>query len=82
MTATLIPASRIADLEAELARWQQLYEDARHDLTKAGMVVEGLREALQAMVDEKCDYMLINYLGDPDGTHTVKHARAALNPKD
>jgi hypothetical protein len=44
--STLIPASRLADLEAEVARWQQLYEDARHDLTKAEMEVERLREAL------------------------------------
>jgi hypothetical protein len=42
----LIPASRLADLEAEVARWQQLYEDARHDLTKAEMEVERLNKAL------------------------------------
>jgi hypothetical protein len=45
---SLIPASRLVDLEAEVARWQQLYEDARHDLTKAGMEVERLREALES----------------------------------
>jgi hypothetical protein len=41
---TFIPASRLTDLEAEVARWQQLYEDARHDLTKAEMEVEKLKE--------------------------------------
>jgi hypothetical protein len=44
--------------------------------------VARLRAALQAMVDEKCDYMLINHLGDPEGTHTIDFARAALSPKD
>jgi len=37
-----------------------------------------LREALKAMVAEKCDYMKINNLGDPEQTHTIKQARAAL----
>ena len=41
--SVLIPASHLADLEAEVARWQQLYEDARHDLTKAEMEVERLK---------------------------------------
>ena len=57
-SASLIPASRISDLEDEVAR---------------------LREALEAMVDEKCDYMLINNLGNPEDQHTIKHARAALS---
>ena len=37
-----------------------------------------LREALTQMVEEKCDYMSINNLGDPGTQHTVKAARAAL----
>ena len=36
------------------------------------------QKALGAMVVEKCDYMKINNLGDPEETHTVKQARAAL----
>ena len=41
--------------------------------------VRRLREALKEMVDEKCDYMRINNLGDPEQTHTVKLALAAIN---
>lgn len=37
-----------------------------------------LREALEQMVAEKCDYMRINNLGDPEKQHTVRTARAAL----
>jgi hypothetical protein len=38
----------------------------------------GLRSALIQIVEEKCDYMRINNLGDPETQHTVKAARAAL----
>jgi hypothetical protein len=31
----------------KVARWQQLYEDARHDLTKAEMEVERLTDMMQ-----------------------------------
>lgn len=41
---------------------------------------KALREALQQMVEEKCDYMRINNLGDPEKQHTIKVARAALAP--
>jgi uncharacterized coiled-coil protein SlyX len=68
--ATLIPASRLADLEAEVARWQQLYEDARHDLTKAEMEVARLTDTLQMI--EKF----------PDDSTSVEWANNALNPKD
>jgi hypothetical protein len=37
-----------------------------------------LREALRAMVEEQCDYMRINHLGDPERQHNIKLARAAL----
>lgn len=37
-----------------------------------------LYEALLMMVEEKCDYMIINNLGNPEETHTVKVANAAL----
>ena len=39
---------------------------------------KGLAEALEAMVDEQCDYMRLNVLGDPEVQHNIKHARAAL----
>lgn len=42
--------------------------------------VARLREALIEMVDEKCDYMRINRLGDPETQHSIKRAREALNP--
>ena len=38
----------------------------------------GLAEALEAMVDEQCDYMRLNVLGDPEVQHNIKLARAAL----
>lgn len=37
-----------------------------------------LRDALQAMVDEQCEYMRINNLGDPESQHNIKRARAVL----
>jgi hypothetical protein len=41
-----------------------------------------LREALTALVDEYCDYMTINHLGDPEKQHNIKRARAALTGKE
>jgi hypothetical protein len=38
-----------------------------------------LAEALQAMVEEKADYMVRNNLGDPSQQHTIRVARAALD---
>ena len=40
--------------------------------------IERLQEALQMLVDEKCDYMKLNLLGDPEQQHTIKIARTAL----
>lgn len=40
--------------------------------------VEVLKLALTALVDEHCDYMLINHLGNPEEQHNIKLARAAL----
>jgi hypothetical protein len=37
-----------------------------------------LRGMLEIMVEEKCDYMRINSLGDPEEQHNVKLARAVL----
>ena len=37
-----------------------------------------MAEALEAMVDEACDYMQINKLGDPEKQHNIRRARAAL----
>jgi hypothetical protein len=37
-----------------------------------------LRAALIQMVDEGCDYMRRNNLGDPEREQTIKVARAAL----
>ena len=41
--------------------------------------IEELRGALEAMVEEKADYMRLNKLGDPEAQHTVKRARAAIS---
>jgi hypothetical protein len=48
------------------------------ELVRLRVENERLREALKLMVDEKCDYMKINNLGDPEQQHTIKIARAAL----
>ncbi len=37
-----------------------------------------LREALTMMVEDQCDYMNRNLLGDPEQQHIIKQARAAL----
>ena len=37
-----------------------------------------LLEALVALVDEYCDYQIINNLGDPENQHNIKLARAAI----
>jgi len=41
--------------------------------------VAELIRTLEQIVEEKCDYMRINNLGDPETQHTVKQARAALS---
>lgn len=41
-----------------------------------------LEEALTEFVKEKCDYMQINNLGDPEKTHVIKMARKALKEKE
>jgi len=47
----------------------------------AKIEIERLREALREMVNEKCEYMHINHLGNPETTHTIKLARKALVEK-
>lgn len=37
-----------------------------------------LREALRFIVDETCEYAIINKLGDPEQQHSIKLARSAL----
>jgi hypothetical protein len=39
---------------------------------------KALEAALRAIVEEQCDYMRINHLGDPERQHNIKLARAAL----
>ncbi len=36
-------------------------------------------EALEALVNEVCDYAIINNLGDPEKKHNIRLARAALS---
>jgi len=58
--------------------WQIEMAKVQADRREAADEIERLREALKLMVDEKCDYMKINNLGDPEQQHTIKTARAAL----
>ena len=46
---------------------------------KAQSATEMLTAALNALVDEYCEYMRINNLGDPEKQHNIKFARAALS---
>ena len=47
-------------------------------MTKSAALITELVEALRAMVDEQCDYMRLNTLGDPEQQHNIKRARAAI----
>ena len=51
---------------------------ARPEPVNEQTVAELIR-TLEQIVEEKCDYMRINNLGDPETQHTVKQARAALS---
>ena len=55
-------------------------EYIRLDLHEAE--VKRLREALVELVDEYCDYMRLNNLGDPEKQHNIKLARQALANKE
>ena len=48
------------------------------DTKEAADEIERLREALRFIVDETCEYAIINKLGDPEQQHSIKLARAAL----
>lgn len=49
-----------------------------HIVWQAANEIERLREALRFIVDETCEYAIINKLGDPEQQHSIKLARAAL----
>lgn len=40
--------------------------------------IDALVNALELMMEEKRDYMRINYLGDPENTHTIQLAKQAI----
>lgn len=64
-----------------IARWHadaNLIALMRNSLPTLIEALKRQGEALEAMLEEKCDYMRINNLGDPEAQHTVKLARAAL----
>lgn len=42
---------------------------------KAVERIEELQQVLKAMVDEYCEYNIINNLGDPEKQHNIKWAR-------
>lgn len=55
-----------------------VYTEAADEIERLRNKIERLQEALQMLVDEKCDYMKLNLLGDPEQQHTIKIARTAL----
>ena len=59
-----------------------LYSAPEQVMSDAADKIERLQEALREMVNEKCEYMHINHLGNPETTHTIKLARKALKEKE
>ncbi len=56
-----------------------LYGPAVHtEMLRAQEESRVLREALEALVAEYCDYMLLNKLGNPETQHNIMRSRAAL----
>jgi hypothetical protein len=76
--SALIPASRLADLETEVARWKQLYADACHGLLKVDTEAERLREALGFfLIDSRFQ---VQVAGNPRAVEAMlAQAEAALN---
>jgi hypothetical protein len=66
------------DLVKRLRHWQEYgpYRPSRYK--EAADRIEQLEAALREMVNEKCEYMTINHLGDPETQYTIKTARKAL----
>jgi hypothetical protein len=58
------------------------YSAPEQVMSDAADKIEQFREALQEMVNEKCEYMHINHFGNPETTHTIKLARKALGEKE
>lgn len=64
-------------------RWE-VADAVLAELQSAGYAVvpvetlRAVKVALENLVEEKCDYMRLNHLGDPEVQHTVKYGRAAL----
>lgn len=74
---TLRACQSYSDQVAEIAAER---DSARSTLVRVKAENGALRLALEHMTEEKCDYMLINNLGDPETQYTVKLARSALSP--
>lgn len=58
--------------------FEMTYEPAALDTAQPVQVNARLVGALKELVQEKCDYMLRNKLGNPEIEHTTRQARAAL----
>jgi hypothetical protein len=85
--ASLIPASRLADLEAEVARWQQLYGDERQARLSLQSLAADDRETattLRGLLSETCCYVTdaLDAYEHTDGRDLLNRITAALNPKD
>ncbi len=61
---------------------ERLLGDGRVQAQRDELVRENaaLREVVEAFVAETVDYMTRNKLGDPEGQHNVRWARAVLGP--
>jgi hypothetical protein len=81
-----IQADKLIDVTAERDQLRAYSEDVSRQLIAAWKERDAAREqvarltgALIEMVNEKRDYMLLNFLGDPEQQHSIKRARKALS---
>ncbi len=58
--------------------WWMLGAEAADRIEAQAAEIARLRVALTMMVEDQCDYMNRNLLGDPEQQHIIKQARAAL----
>lgn len=58
--------------------WAQIKHLYAGEADKAEALLAEAVEVINALVEEDCDYMRINNLGDPEKQHNIKRARATL----
>lgn len=72
-----LPEGRTGIPHTEYVR-ADLFAAEKSRADKAEALLAEAVEIINALVDEDCDYMRINNLGDPEKQHNIKRARATL----